>query len=897
MLRVICFVALATSLFAGERAPAQTNAPAPPRIKMSLNDAWRFLPDDRFDAESPNHDDANWQLVDVPHTWNAHDPFDDAPGYRRGPAWYRKRLSLDPHLAGKRLFLYFEGVHQKADVYFNDRLVARHKGGYSAFCVDVTTLARFPRAGTATSPTQSKEADLAGQAAAAQAATNVIAVRADGSHQDDIPPLSIGFAHYGGIYRDVWLIATDPVHFDLTNHASPGVFVDTPEVSAARATLRVRGTVANDTDSERKVAVRVALREPSGESVGEIRVPDVTIPANDKSAFEQRIEIAQPQLWSPDTPHLYDLIATIEDAGRPLDEYATPVGFRWFKFDPNEGFILNGKRMQLRGASRHQDYAGLGSALPNHIHRSDLQWLKDMGANFIRIAHYPQDPEVLATADRIGLVAWEEIPVVSTISPSQEFTETCKTMLRDMIRQHYNHPCVVMWGTMNETLLNWGRQPNRDPEFPNHVKRLADELDALVREEDPTRVTTLAMNQGESYDKAGIGAVPHVAGWNLYSGWYGGAFEHFGQYFDRQREKFPGRILFASEYGAGDDERLHSLKPQRFDHSVEWMLMYHESHIRQINARPWLAGAAIWNQFDFSQPNVGDSIPHMNQKGMLTFDRRPKDVYYLYQANWSKKPMLHIATRQWLRRGGVAGSEQPVKVYSNAGDVELSLNGKWLGKKTPDDVKSAVWNVVFQPGDNWVEARAGELRDVARVHFTGYPAKLADPAVPFEELAVNAGGNVSYLDAHGLIWQADQPYTPDSWGYVDPPNAPSDDHWKAVRGVLRAPILGTDDDPLYQAFRRGMDAYRFDVPDGDYELELRFTEYFPNPTSARVFRVTCNGQTLIDRFDLIEAAGLRRAVSRTFTNLRATGGKGIEVRFEGIVAKPVVSGVRVRRLR
>jgi beta-galactosidase len=278
---------------------------------------------------------------------------------------------------------------------------------------------------------------------------------------------------------------------------------------------------------------------------------------------------------------------------------------------------------------------------------------------------------------------------------------------------------------------------------------------------------------------------------------------------------------------------------------------------------------------------------------MLTFDRRPKDVYYLYQANWSSKPMLHIATRQWLRRSGLVGSEQPVKVYSNAGEVELFLNGKSLGSKKPDDVKSADWKVDFQPGDNWLEARAGELRDAARVHFKAYPAKLADPGMPFEEIAVNAGGNVSYIDAAGVIWEPDQPYTPGSWGYL---GDASEDHWKAVPGVLRPPILGTDDDPLYQAFRRGAEGYRFDVADGDYELELRFMEHWPNNPGQRVFRVSCNGVVLIDKLDIAEAYGSRRAASRTFQT-RASNGGGVHVRFDAIAAKPVVSALRVRRVR
>jgi beta-galactosidase len=851
---------------------------------MSLNDAWRFIPEDRQDADNPGQDDSQWQVVDVPHTWNASDPFDDAPGYRRGQGWYRKRIAIDPQLKEKRIFVFFEGVHQKADVFVNNRLVGSHRGGYTALCYDVTKLISFK----------------------GENPTNLLAVRADGSWQSDIAPLDIGYAHYGGIYRDVWLIATDPVHFELTDHASPGVKIDTPQVSAQSATLRVRGTVVNDTDRERSVGIRLTLADANGNRINHDPVL-LKVPASGKAQFEQTIQVAKPKLWSPDAPNLYYPKVTIEDGGKTLDEYTTHTGFRWFKFDPKDGFFINGKHLALRGASRHQDYQGLGSALPNSIHRSDLRWIKDMGGNFIRIAHYPQDPEVLDTADRIGLIAWEEVPLVSIINSSPEFAATSKNMLIDMIRQHYNHPAVVMWGYMNEPLLNWGRQEGRDPEFPNEVKKLATELEAVVHQEDTTRVSTTAMNLGESYDKAGIGDIPQVAGWNVYFGWYNDTFAELGKFFDKQHEKYPKRVLFLSEYGAGSDERLHSLKPQRFDHSAEWMRMYHEAHLRQLAKRPYIAGVAIWNEFDFSQPEAADSMVHVNQKGMLTWDRRPKDVYYLYQANWSEKPMLHIASREWTYRSGTkpdakdgAGPqavESPVQIYSNLDEVELSLDGKSLGKKKPDDVKSAIWQVPLHDGWNLLEARGKrgdeQIRDSVRIHFKYQAPHLADPSVPFDEIAVNAGGNVSYNDPQNLIWLPDQPYTRGGWGYVGDKSV---DHWKAVKPVIREDILGTTEDPVYQAFREGADGYRFDVPDGDYELELRFTEYFPKKPGERVFRVMCNGLNLIYRLDLTEAYGLRRAASRTF-KVEAKDGKGLQIHFEAVAGKSIVSALRVRKIK
>jgi beta-galactosidase len=269
-------------------------------------------------------------------------------------------------------------------------------------------------------------------------------------------------------------------------------------------------------------------------------------------------------------------------------------------------------------------------------------------------------------------------------------------------------------------------------------------------------------------------------------------------------------------------------------------------------------------------------------------------VYYLYQANWSEKPVLHIATRDWLRRAGEV-VEQPVQVYSNAEEVELFLDGQSLGLKKPDDVKNALWQVPFRDGSNFIEARGKRtdkvLRDAVRVQFKRYPTNLSDPATPFEEIAMLAGANVSYTDPQGLTWLPAKEYKPGGWGYVG-----GVDQWKAIKGEGRADILGTTEDPLYHAVREGIEALRFDVPAGEYELELRFAEYFPKKPGERVFRVTCNGQTLIDKLDLAATYGVRRAASRAFL-VKATGAQGLNVGFEATTAKTIVSGVRVRRTR
>ncbi|MGH7635901.1 MAG: glycoside hydrolase family 2 protein, partial [Gemmatimonadaceae bacterium] len=329
-----------------------------------------------------------------------------------------------------------------------------------------------------------------------------------------------------------------------------------------------------------------------------------------------------PHLWSPDDPYLYTVRTDVYDGDELRDRVTNPLGFRWYHFDPARGFFLNGSKLQLRGTNRHQDYAGLGSAMPNELHTRDFELIKEMGANFVRLAHYPQDPAVLEAADRLGLLIWEEIPVVNYITPGPEFTHNAETMLREMTRQHYDHPSVIMWGTMNEVFL-WGPGGGRirvqdDTAYMRQVREYAAHVDSVARSEDPTRVTTMATHMSGDYEKSGVAYVSQVLGLNIYDGWYSGTFAGFGTQLDKHHARMPGRVLFVSEYGAEDDYRVNSLQPERFDFSGTWMRRYHESYLRQIAARPWLGGTALWNEFDFSQPETGGSIPHMNQKGMLT---------------------------------------------------------------------------------------------------------------------------------------------------------------------------------------------------------------------------------------------------------------------------------------
>jgi beta-galactosidase len=798
--QTLCILACLVCLTADAHSQTKTNPQGSPRrasevdlrLRLPLNDGWKFSPADARDAQKLSFDDARWPAVTLPHTWNAEDTQDDLPGYRLGVGWYRKKLNLDGRFRNKKVFLYFEAANQVTDVFVNGNFVGQHKGGYTAFAFDISNYVTFD-------PQH----------------PNVVAVKVDNSINKDIPPSpSADFNLYGGIYRDVWLIATEPVHVSLTDHASSGVYVETPTVSNESASVRVRGHLSNQSGQPRTVRVVNTVLDAYGLAVS-VMESSLTLGAGQDGDFEQTSHpIYQPRLWSPENPYLYSVQTLLYEGERPLDSVVNPLGFRWFSFDAQTGFSLNGKPYKLHGANRHQDYLKMGNAVPNELQLKDMQLIKEMGMNCVLLAHYPQDPSVLEAADKIGLFVWEEVPVLRQISTSPEFADNSKQMLTEMIRQHFNHPSIIIWCYMNEIFLRMSSEAG----YVQKVVGLAKELDDLARREDPGRVTVISANRNEIYNTSGLADIPQLFAWHMYFGWYYGTLPEFGQFLDEQHRRFPRRKIFVSEYGADSDGRVHSLDPQTADYSTEWAQQFHQSYLEQLEGRPYLNGSAVWNAFDFGSESRGESFPHVNKKGLFTFDRQPKDVSYLYQASYSSKPVLRIATREWSRRTGTNRTKmgvgpqsvkQPVTVYSNLKTVDLLVNGKSLGVKQLGSGRSAVWEVPFRDGVNVIEARGNpgtqQLSDRVEVTFTYRAARLADAPPAFPPLAVNVGSASQYIDRTGLVWEADQPYEPGGWGYLG-----------GTPDKIIENIQGTEDDPLWRSFRRGIQRYRFDVADGNY---------------------------------------------------------------------------------
>jgi beta-galactosidase len=866
------------------------------RDKESINESWKQFTGDVAGAEKVDFNDAVWQTVNLPHTWNAVDAYTQKK-YHRGIGWYRNNLLITNKYAGKKLFIHFEGVFLKADVYVNGKFVGEHKGGYTAFAFDISNYVTIP-------------------------GKNNIAIKVDNSKDMDLPPISGDYTLFGGIYRDVYLISTNQIHFDEMNLGSSGVFIETPLVNDKMATVKVSGTITNQSTENKNVIILSKVIDKAGVVVSELKTK-LKLAAGTNSNFEQLSEkIVKPNLWSTENPYLYTVQTSIlsdDKTQTVIDCKNHSLGFRWFSFNADSGFYLNGKYLKLIGASRHQDYMGLGNALDNDLQRRDVELLKAMGGNFIRVSHYPQDPTIVEMCDKLGIVVWEETPLGNTFYENEALKATCVSSLKEMIRQHYNHPSIIIWGYMNEVGLGTAKMADKEKkkEIFEITAKFAKVLDSIVHAEDKNRLSTMAFNSGGNnyYKDYGLQPLPNVIGWNTYYGWYKGAFPNFGSFMDKVHSESPEMKCIVSEYGAGSDQRLHSLNPEQFDFSIEWQQLYHESYLNQIFSRKYIAGAAVWNLIDFCAAGRQESMPRINNKGLLYNNRTPKDVYYLYQAWLLKTPVIHIASRDWQIRKSIQTSPndttvtQPIKIYSNLDQVELFVNGISNGIQSVNK-GVAVWNVAFVNGKNSLIAKGVNANknneDAMQIDFEILPLILNQNKSKTFELAVNIGINCFFIDPiNNITWLPDQPYKSGSFGYV------GGEIYRAGEGKIghQSEVYQTRNVPLYQTFRYGLSDYKFDVADGEYEVELHFAD-LGSKSSKTVydvgdseekgketsqFNVMLNGNKVLEDFCPATQYGSLNAVYKTFV-VQAKDLKGITVSFEKEQGNTFINAIKVRRL-
>ena len=637
------------------------------RQDILLNNDWNF----RFSHQVQKGTEVR---VDLPHTWNAQDALSGKIDYKRGIGNYEKNLFIRPEWKGKRLFIRFEGVNNIADVFINRRHIGEHRGGYGAFIFEITGKVEYGK-------------------------ENSILVRVNNGEQLDIMPLVGDFNFYGGIYRDVHLLITDETCISPLDYASPGVRLIQDSVSHRYAKVRAIVDLSNGSSGNQEVELNVRLLD--GQRVVKEGTKNVNLSGNEVMQQELTFEIDQPHLWNGrQDPFLYQAEVTLFRNGQMVDRVTQPLGLRFYRIDSDKGFFLNGKHLPLKGVCRHQDRSEVGNALRPQHHEEDAALMLEMGVNAVRLAHYPQATYFYDLMDKNGIIVWAEIPFVGPGGYNDKgfvdlpaFRANGKEQLKELIRQHYNHPSICVWGLFNE-LTELGDNP------VEYIK----ELNVLAHQEDTTRPTTSASNQ-----MGDLNFITDAIAWNRYDGWYGGTPADLGKWLDRMHKDHPEICIAISEYGAGasiyhQQDSLVKTVPTSWWHPENWQTYYHIENWKTISSRPYVWGSFVWNMFDFGAAHrtEGDR-PGINDKGLVTFDRKVrKDAFYFYKANWNReKPMLYLTGKRNTVR---TQRLQTIIAFTNQAGAELFVNGKSYGKTIPDSYAILEWkNVELEPGENEIK--------------------------------------------------------------------------------------------------------------------------------------------------------------------------------------------------
>ena len=640
------------------------------RENILINQDWNFRFSHQVDKNSSRR-------VDLPHTWNAQDALSGKPDYKRGIGNYDKKLFIRSEWKGKRLFLRFEGANCVSNVFINGKQIGEHRGGYGAFIFEITDKVNYGK-------------------------NNTVLVRVNNGEQLDVMPLVGDFNFYGGIYRDVHLLVTEDICISPLDYASPGVYLFQQHVGEKQAAVLARINLSNGTEHPRQATLRLQVKE--GDKVVYQADKKVTVaPHTSVQPEEMSFTLLNPRLWNGrEDPFMYQTVITLVKDGKEIDKVEQPLGLRYYATDADRGFFLNGKHLPLHGVCRHQEWAEVGNALRPMHHEEDTRLMLEMGVNAIRLAHYPQATYMYDLMDRNGIVTWAEIPFVGPggyadkgFVDQPSFRENGKEQLKEMIRQHFNHPSICFWGLFNELKEN-GDNPLE------YIK----ELNVLAHQEDPTRPTTSASNQGGA-----INFITDNIAWNRYDGWYGANPATLASWLDKTHQAHPEIKIAISEYGAGasiyhQQDSLVQTSPGSWWHPENWQTEYHIQNWKIISERPYVWGSFVWNMFDFGAAHrtEGDR-PGINDKGLVTHDRKvKKDAFYFYKANWNPEPMVYIAGRRSVNR---VKPVTEVQIFSNCAEVTLKVNGQIIKKMQPDGVKVCIFkDIRLKKGENNIEVSA-----------------------------------------------------------------------------------------------------------------------------------------------------------------------------------------------
>ena len=622
------------------------------RNVININENWLFTKD-TADINSAG------EKINLPHSWNAIYGQDGGNDYFRGSSVYRKTILKSEAPAAECYFVEICGANSSSDVYANGEKLFHHDGGYSKFRVDIT------------SQLLAGDVDLA--------------IVVDNSANETVYPQMADFTFYGGIYRDVNLIATSRVHFDLDYYGSTGIMI-TPKVEGENAVVEVRAFTNKEAGD--KLVYTVYDKEEN----------EIARCETDKEQAE--LQIKNVHLWhGRRDPYLYCCEVELVRDGEVIDNVCQRFGCRTFKVDPDNGFILNGEEYPLRGVSRHQDRLGVGNALTKEHHEEDMALIMEVGATTIRLAHYQHDQYFYDLCDENGLVIWAEIPYISRHMRGGR--ENTISQMKELIIQNYNHPSIVVWGLSNEISI-----AGSDEDLLENHRILND----MVHDMDPTRLTTIAAVSMCKMDDPYL-QIPDLVSYNHYFGWYGGDTSMNGPWFDKFHATHPNIPIGCSEYGC-EALNWHTSDPKQGDYTEEYQAYYHEELIKQLFSRKYLWATHVWNMFDFGADARAEGGENgQNHKGLVTMDRKyKKDAFYAYKAWLSDEPFVHLCGKRYIDR---VEDVTKVTVYSNQPEVELFVNGESIGKKQAPD--HFFYFEVKNEGESTIVAKAGDLSDEGKI--------------------------------------------------------------------------------------------------------------------------------------------------------------------------------------
>jgi beta-galactosidase len=656
------------------------------RSLISLLHDWTFLRCDAEGADKASYDDSWWESISVPHCFNADDTILPKRGYYRGPTWYRRHIPAG--LSG-RVELDVLGAFQVTDAWINGEHLGQFMGGFTGFTADLTPYLKSD-------------------------GSDVLAMRVTNEHDPEILPGRDrpDYNLYGGVYREVYLRVTDPLHIP-----DRGLIVNTPEVSADEGEVQLDVLVRNDRADAASGTLTATISAPDGTTVS-TACAEFSVEAGGETTVSVPVDaVKNPVLWSTDTPVLYSAGVSLSDDAGVVDEDRVSFGFRWYKFDADKGFFLNGQQVKLHGVNRHQDFPGLGNALPASFQSLDVEILKDAGANYVRCSHYPMHPAFLDACDQIGLLVFEEIASWQHIG-GERFAKNAQQMMREMIARDRHHPSIIIWGLLNE-----GR--NRE---------LFQMLHDTAHECDPYRATSYAENEPDEGLKLGTVNIPDVLGLN-----------YKVPHLDELREQLPGFCLANSEHSNANIGELPGADLAEWVDNELWQVDRVLHDLDEFEKREWLAGSALWCMHDYGTDY--EPVWPKHESGSWDGYRAPKLSAYGIRAKWNPEPLVKIATHwTWSES---EGDTREVRVIANTASVELFLNGRSLGSKSADD--GFAWDVAYEPG----ELKAVGTGDVVDVVKTAGAPVATMVEVMDSEMEANGTDvtiiTASIVDADGVI--------------------------------------------------------------------------------------------------------------------------------------------------